>query len=276
MSHVPNCQPGLDTVRRGTVLTREYSHPKSRSESRPLFTLIELLVVIAIIAILAAMLLPALQNARATSMSMKCQGNLRQIAFGLLAYADDWDETFPPFCTASKDGYTFQRDGATTSATWQRHIGVTYMSEKPATFFSLAGIRNSPTYCPALTEPGPQPTRALAINGSCTDYYPARNPCGVVDRRLSAIHYPSELIAAHDWQDLAAGAGEWGWSARFGGPNYATLTTRVDNIARHNRTENFVMVDGHVENHTWTWLLWSQSAFGGVYTNHIWDQNAVN
>lgn len=59
------------------------------------FTLIELLIVITIIAVLAAMLLPALKGARDKAKVAVCQGNLKQIGLAMLMYAQDNDDYFP-------------------------------------------------------------------------------------------------------------------------------------------------------------------------------------
>ncbi len=66
------------------------------SKQRSAFTLIELLVVISIIAIISAMLLPALKLVRSAAHRQVCASNQRQIVMGVLAYGGDWEGLLVP------------------------------------------------------------------------------------------------------------------------------------------------------------------------------------
>lgn len=79
---------------------------------KKVFTLIELLVVIAIIAILASMLLPALNKAMLMARSSQCQGNLRQIGTAIYLYLDDNQEYLPYNQTTPVSVPSFVRIGA--------------------------------------------------------------------------------------------------------------------------------------------------------------------
>lgn len=84
---------------------------------KAIFTLIELLITISIIAILASMLLPALNKARSYAKSIKCTGNTKQIGLAQLQYISDNNEIFPYFVDQTNGGTIGNNSYASSWAT---------------------------------------------------------------------------------------------------------------------------------------------------------------
>lgn len=80
------------------------------------FTLIELLVVIAIIAILASMLMPALNRARDYARQASCMGSIRGLGLAVSSYLSSWNETYPTYFVAGLGSAAYAYD---VNAVWQ-------------------------------------------------------------------------------------------------------------------------------------------------------------
>ena len=106
------------------------------------FTLVELLVVIGIIALLIAILMPALSRARKQALQVSCGSNERQVSYAMLAYGNDWEEQLPTRWGQGRNIFT----GA-------GFVGTTMLVRLPIIGFDSATIWDWATYAMATYFP---------------------------------------------------------------------------------------------------------------------------
>jgi prepilin-type N-terminal cleavage/methylation domain-containing protein len=195
------------------------------------FTLLELLLVVAVIAILAALLLPALGRAKAKAQRPTCVNNLRQISLGVRMYADDSSDAFPP------PKHDFPPDAFTAyTKLMKNYLGMTGASAERAKLFD----------CPADTFYYYDKDRIPeSLYSQASHYYssygfnggnfpmgepPVPRWPGIAGRKLSSIKEPVKTALVMEFAALLP----YSWHEPVGASHY------------NNAQDMVAFVDGHV------------------------------
>ena len=262
------------------------------SNNRAAFTLIELLVVIAIIAILAAMLLPALSKAKDKAMGAACLSNTKQIGLGVLMYAGDNQDYFPQVTPWWTPGPYQNSLGLACGGEWFRSDRKTPNTIAP--LLTAYCPNNKVWTCPkrkrgldyvtpsGVQEGDPSITGFLSYGFNEIGVFGGPDPTtgqmtGKIQKFKSAnTQQPSDTVAICDvsgsndpaqvngdadaaWLDT-----EW---AGYSGPTASVtgFNKRVQTAyAKHNNRMNFIYVDGHAAASYPSQITWGQ--FWGIFT----------
>jgi prepilin-type N-terminal cleavage/methylation domain-containing protein/prepilin-type processing-associated H-X9-DG protein len=250
-------------------------HGMKRNAKRG-FTLIELLVVIAIIAILAAMLLPALAKAKQSARRVACTSNLRQWGLALTMYLDDNNQIFPDFSIANNtpgapSGYdqdnihwtdlaTFAAGGFGNRA-WFNALPP-YVSQKPlwqyaanpADFVNGRSIFNCSTahFLPAEVNPLDRVAFSYGINFKGTNgLVPAGSPF-----KATMVLHPSAFVF---FSDVRANSGEVPFYGANSLNDLGAPRGSLNHLSsRHDAGANLTFLDGHAAYFKYSYMAYQK------------------
>lgn len=234
------------------------------NEHKQAFTLVELLVVIAVIAVLAALLLPALNQAKEKGRRVVCQNNLRQLGIALLMYGDEHGR-YPPCAMAHTRGGPTGRLVSLWNAALLplvgKNVAVFHCPSYPAEFRWTTSpsnlgyqfptnIQNDRPFSYAINRIGTQNTAGPSLG---LEQAPGTG------RKPSEIAAPADMIAIGEAASRTNYLQVW---AAFALTHNSSVSDRSSIIGKvHNQGANMVFLDGHVEwERWWKWLEFSDAA----------------